>query len=77
MLVAYEMSALAGGGVVLGLRKGGPNDGDYLLPFFRRGAGDEGPGRDLASPRRALKWYQAEEILGILGRQMRQWKQRY
>jgi hypothetical protein len=41
-LIASEMSALTGGGVDLGLRKGGPNEGDHLLPFLRGGAGADG-----------------------------------
>ena len=61
------MSALAGGGVNLGLLKGGPKDGDHLVPFFRRGAGDEGPGSDFASHRRAVEMVPGGRDSGNLG----------
>ena len=53
-LVASEMSAFWGGGVNLGFPRGGSN-ADQLLPFFRRGAGHESSGSDLASHRGAVE----------------------
>jgi len=66
-LVASEMSAFWGGRVNLGLLNGGRAHAGDLLPFSRRGAGDEGTGSDLANRSRAIEMVlggRRDEFLG-------------
>lgn len=43
----------------------------------RRGAGDEGTGRNLRAIGKMINWSRAAEILGVRDRQMRRLRERY